>query len=155
MTTPVSITELPSFQAITTQGEMSSTEWRGHYTVIFFYPRNNTPGCTSESKDFRDQHQAFKAANCKVIGLSRDTLGSHVRVVKKLELPYMLVADNSEEICNMFGVMKHKSMFGKPVRGIERSTFLFDPQGKLVKEWRKVKVPGHVDEVLETLRAQG
>src|SRR5699024_1961756 len=114
---------VPSFDMESTEGELNSSSWKGSHTVLFFYPRNNTPGCTTESKDFRDLHEEFKKLDCKVYGISRDTLGSHKRVVQKLELPYPLIADPEEVICNMFGVMKHKKMFGKPVRGIERSTF--------------------------------
>lgn len=152
MTTALSLDQtVPSFQATSTAGDINSDDWRGHYTVLFFYPRNNTPGCTTESKDFRDQHDAFTAAGCQVFGISRDTLRSHEGVVKKLDLPYPLIADPDETVCNQFGVMKQKNMFGKQVRGIERSTFLIDPQGTIVQIWRKVKVPGHVSEVLDTL----
>lgn len=146
---------IPSFVATSTQGDISADSLRGTYTVLFFYPRNNTPGCTTESQDFRDQHDAFKAMNCRIIGISRDTLGSHNKVTEKLDLPYPLIADPSEELCELFGVMKQKNMYGKQVRGIERSTFLVNPDGVLVKEWRKVRVPGHVAEVLDTVRTQG
>jgi len=144
---------LPEFTAQATNGELHSSDLQGQATVLFFYPKNNTPGCTTESKDFRDQYAEFTAANCRVIGISRDTMGSHQRVIKKLELPYPLIADPEEAICNLFGVMKEKNMFGKKVKGIERSTFLIDGQGKLVQEWRKVKVPGHVEEVLTAAKA--
>ena len=120
----------------------------GQATVIFFYPKNNTPGCTQEVKDFRDFHPQFTQANVRVIGVSRDTLGSHQRFSKKHSLPYPLVADTDEQLCQYFDVIKHKSMFGKQVKGIVRSTFLFDAQGNLIKEWRKVSVNGHVEEVL-------
>lgn len=146
---------VPAFVATSTQGDISAESLRGHYTVLFFYPRNNTPGCTTESQDFRDQHDAFKAANCRIVGISRDTLGSHQKVTEKLDLPYPLIADPTEELCELFGVMKLKNMYGRQVRGIERSTFLVNPDGVLVKEWRKVRVPGHVAEVLETVQTQG
>lgn len=151
MTTLTQGQPVPAFTAASTAGDIQSTDWRGHYTVLFFYPRNNTPGCTTESKDFRDQHDAFTAANCKVFGISRDTLRSHQGVVNKLELPYPLIADPDETVCNQFGVIKPKNMFGKQVRGIERSTFLLDPQGNIIEIWRKVKVAGHVADVLATL----
>jgi len=144
---------LPEFTAQATNGELQSSDLQGQATVLFFYPKNNTPGCTTESKGFRDHHAEFTAANCRVIGISRDTMGSHQRVIKKLELPYPLIADPEEAICNLFGVMKEKNMFGKKVKGIERSTFLIDSQGNLVQEWRKVKVPGHVEEVLAAAQA--
>lgn len=144
---------VPAFSAVSTQGDLSSRDLTGQTTVLFFYPRNNTPGCTTESQDFRDQHDAFTEAGARVIGISRDTLRSHEGVVKKLSLPYPLIADPDETVCNLFGVMKDKNMYGKQVRGIERSTFLIDADGKVIREWRKVKVPGHVDEVLAAVRS--
>lgn len=145
---------IPEFTATSTQGDLSSEALLGRYTVLFFYPRNNTPGCTTESQDFRDQHDIFDRANCRIIGISRDTLSSHTRVTEKLQLPYALIADPEETICELFGVMKLKNMYGKQVRGIERSTFLINPEGMLIKEWRKVRVPGHVAEVLEAVQQQ-
>lgn len=150
----VSLNEaIPAFTATSTQGDVSTDSLRGSHTVIFFYPRNNTPGCTTESQDFRDHHDDFKAAGCRIIGASRDTLGSHTKVTEKLNLPYPLIADPTETLCELFGVMKLKNMYGKQVRGIERSTFLINPDGVLIKEWRKVRVPGHVADVLETVQA--
>lgn len=151
MTTPDLGQPVPAFQATSTDGPVNSEDWRGHHTVLFFYPRNNTPGCTTESKDFRDQHAAFQAVDCRVFGISRDTLRSHEGVVSKLELPYPLIADPDEIVCNLFGVIKPKNMFGKQVKGIERSTFLIDPQGNIIEIWRKVKVSGHVADVLAAL----
>lgn len=151
----VTVTEpIPAFSAPSTDGDITSDTLRGRYTVLFFYPRNNTPGCTTEAQDFRDQHDAFTAANCRIIGVSRDTLKSHTNVIEKLDLPYPLIPDPDEALCELFGVMKLKNMYGKQVRGIERSTFLIDPDGILVKEWRKVRVPGHVTEVLEAVQNQ-
>lgn len=143
---------IPAFTVPSTEGDISKDTLLGSYAVLFFYPRNNTPGCTTESQDFRDQHDAFKAANCRIIGASRDTLKSHTNVIEKLGLPYPLIPDPDEAFCELFGVMKLKNMYGKQVRGIERSTFLISPDGILIKEWRKVRVPGHVAEVLETVR---
>ncbi len=143
---------VPPFTATSTQGNINADELRGSHVVLFFYPRNNTPGCTNESIDFRDQHDAFKAAGCRVIGVSRDTLASHEKVTEKLQQPYPLIADPDESLCELFGVMKMKNMYGRQVRGIERSTFLISPHGVLLKEWRKVRVPGHVAEVLNTVR---
>src|SRR5690625_3050280 len=144
---------IPSFTASSTHGDITTESLHGRYTVLFFYPRNNTPGCTTETQDFRDNHDAFKAANCRIIGASRDTLGSHTKVTEKLELDFPLIADPDETFCELFDVMKMKNMYGKQVRGIERSTFLIDPKGILIKEWRKVRVPGHVEEVLKTVQA--
>jgi peroxiredoxin Q/BCP len=112
-----------------------------------------TPGCTAESGEFRDRIEAFTKANTLVIGVSRDTLKSHDNFRQKLELPFELVADTEEVLCQLFGVMKMKNMYGKQVRGVERSTFLFDANGKLAKEWRGIKVTGHVDEVLKAVQA--
>lgn len=152
MTTPNIGDTVPGFEAPSTQGEINSNDWRNRFTVLFFYPRNNTPGCTTESKDFASLYQQFKDLNSEVFGISRDTLKSHENVTKKLSLPYALIADPEETICNLFGVMKQKSMFGKQVKGIERSTFVFDKDGILIKEWRKIKVPGHAQEVLSYIK---
>lgn len=143
---------VPAFQAESTQGLITDQDLRGKPVVLFFYPRNNTPVCTAESKEFRDRLDEFLQAGCQVIGVSRDTLGSHRRVREKLALPYPLIADPQETLCNLFGVMKQKSMFGKAVRGIERSTFLIDAQGVLRRQWRKVKLAGHLDDVLAAVR---
>jgi len=117
--------------------------------VIYFYPKDMTPGCTAESGEFRDNIDAFNKANTLVVGVSRDSLKSHDNFRSKLQLPFELIADTEEKLCQLFGVMKMKNMYGKQVRGVERSTFLFDSSGKLVKEWRGLKVPGHVTEVLQ------
>jgi len=118
-------------------------------TVLFFYPKDNTPGCTTENMAFRDLHEQFTAAGTEVYGVSRDSLRSHENFKSKLGLPFELISDPDEAVCAQFGVMKLKQMYGKTVRGIERSTFVIDADGQLVKEWRGVKVAGHVDEVLE------
>lgn len=123
-------------------------------TVLFFYPKDNTPGCTTESMAFRDLHEHFKAAGAEVYGISRDSLRSHESFKSKLGLPFELISDPDEAMCLQFGVMKMKQMYGKTVRGVERSTFVIDADGKLMKEWRGVKVPGHVDEVLEFVARQ-
>ena len=118
------------------------------HIVLYFYPRDNTPGCTMQSISFQDARAKFHRAGARVFGISRDTLTSHKRFANKYGLQFPLIADPEETICKMFGVMKEKTMFGKKVRGIQRSTFVIDKRGVLLKEWRKVKVPGHVDEVL-------
>lgn len=127
------------------------SEYQGKKVVLYFYPKDNTPGCTAESLQFRELHAKFKAAGCEIFGISRDSLRSHEGFKAKLELPFDLISDTDETVCNMFDVIVMKSMYGKKVRGIERSTFVIDASGKIVKEWRGVKVPGHVDEVLEII----
>ena len=126
---------------------------KGKKLVLYFYPKDMTPGCTAESGEFRDNIEAFTKANTLVVGVSRDSLKSHDNFRSKLDLPFELVADTDEKLCQLFGVIKMKNMYGKQVRGIERSTFLFDSSGMLVKEWRGLKVPGHVAEVLEAAKA--
>ena len=122
--------------------------------MLFFYPRDNTPGCTDESIQFRDLHDEFRNIGYRVRH-SRDTLSSHEKFKAKFCFPYELLADPDEKICNLFGVMKDKNMYGKKVRGIERSTFIFGRDGSIVKEWRNVKVPGHAQEVLDAAKALG
>lgn len=126
---------------------------RGRQVVLYFYPKDNTPGCTDETRDFGARYAAFAEAGCEVFGISRDSLKSHENFKAKLELPFELIADPEEVACEAFGVMKLKNMYGKQVRGIERSTFVIDADGRIAREWRKVKVAGHVDEVLAAVRA--
>ena len=116
--------------------------------VLYFYPKDNTPGCTTEGSDFARSHAKFVKAGAVVAGVSRDSLASHEKFKAKMEFPFDLISDPEEALCNQFGVMKMKNMYGRQVRGIERSTFVIDPAGKLAREWRGVKVPNHVDEVL-------
>ncbi len=118
-------------------------------TVLFFYPKDNTPGCTTENIAFRDLYPQFVAAGAEIYGISRDSLRSHESFKAKLDLPFELISDPDEAVCLQFGVMKMKQMYGKTVRGVERSTFVIDADGILVKEWRGLRVAGHVDEVLE------
>ena len=145
--------KVPAFKGEATGGApIASKDLKGQKYVLYFYPRDNTPGCTVESNDFRDLHSKFKRKKVRVIGISRDTLKSHDRFKEKFGFPFELIADPDETICNLFGVMKDKNMYGKKVRGIERSTFLVDEDGKLLREWRKVKVDGHAQEVLDSLK---
>jgi peroxiredoxin Q/BCP len=116
--------------------------------VLYFYPKDNTPGCTTEGCDFAAAHKKFDRAGALILGVSRDSLKSHENFKAKMGFPFELIADPDEKLCEAFGVMKVKNMYGKQVRGIERSTFVLDGDGKLRREWRGVKVPGHVDEVL-------
>lgn len=145
--------KVPAFSGEATGGSpVSSKDLKGEKYVLYFYPRDNTPGCTVESNDFRDLHAKFRRRKVRVLGISRDTLKSHDKFKEKFGFPFELIADPDEEICNKFGVMKDKNMYGKKVRGIERSTFLVDENGVLLREWRKVKVEGHAQEVLDSLK---
>ena len=121
---------------------------RGKNVVLYFYPKDNTPGCTTEGQDFAANHAKFKRRNTVILGVSRDTVASHEKFRKKYNFPFDLLSDSKEQACNIFDVIKEKNMYGRKVMGIERSTFLIDDKGKLRREWRKVKVKGHVDEVL-------
>ena len=120
--------------------------------VIYFYPKDSTPGCTTESAAFRDLHSEFTAAGATVVGISRDSLKSHQNFKAKLELPFELLSDPDETVCGLFGVMKMKNMYGKQVRGVERSTFVIGADNRILREWRGVKVPGHAEEVLAFIR---
>lgn len=122
---------------------------RGKHLVIYFYPKDNTPGCTMESQQFRDLYAQFLDANCEVVGISRDSMKSHENFKAKFTLPFELLSDADETVCTMFDVIKQKIMYGKQVRGIERSTFVFDSSGALRHEWRKLKADGHAQEVLD------
>lgn len=144
---------VPDFSAeMTGDKPFQLSAYQGKNLVLYFYPKDNTPGCTTESMQFRDLQPEFAAANTMVFGISRDSLRSHEGFKAKLELPFELISDGDERVCTMFDVMVMKSMYGKKVRGVERSTFVIDVTGKIVKEWRGVKVPGHVDEVLELVK---
>ncbi|MFC4158674.1 peroxiredoxin [Chitinimonas lacunae] len=127
---------------------------QGARYVLYFYPKDNTPGCTTESADFRDRHAEFSAAGWQVFGLSRDSMKSHDNFKQKLSLPFELISDPEELACGAFGVMKMKNLYGKQVRGVERSTFVIDRDGQVLREWRGVKVPGHVEEVLAFVKTQ-
>ena len=145
---------VPVFSAaMTSEKNFNLSDYRGKKIVLYFYPKDNTPGCTTEGMTFRDLYGQFKRANTIVFGISRDSIRSHENFKNKLDLPFELISDPDESVCNLFDVMKMKMMYGKQVRGIERSTFVIDATGKLVKEWRGVKVPGHVEEVLEYVKA--
>jgi peroxiredoxin Q/BCP len=145
--------KVPAFSGEATGGApIGSKDLKGQKYVLYFYPRDNTPGCTIESNDFRDLHDKFRRRKVRIIGISRDTLKSHDKFKDKFGFPFELIADPDETICNLFGVMKDKNMYGKKVRGIERSTFLVDESGVLLREWRKVKVEGHAQEVLDSLK---
>lgn len=144
---------VPDFSLPATGGQtFTLSTGRGRKLVLYFYPKDSTPGCTTEAGDFRDAHADFQAAGCDIYGVSRDSLKSHENFKAKLGMPFELLSDAEETLCNLFGVIKLKNMYGKQVRGIERSTFLIDAEGVLRREWRGVKVAGHVAEVLEAAR---
>lgn len=140
---------LPEFSLPATgSNTVTLSALRGKKVALYFYPKDNTPGCTNETRDFGALHAAFSAAGCEVFGISRDSLKSHENFKTKLELPFELISDAEEVACNVFGVIKMKNMYGKQVRGIERSTFVIAADGSVAREWRGVKVPGHAEEVL-------
>jgi peroxiredoxin Q/BCP len=139
---------VPAFSLPGTGGKWKLSDAKGKHLVIYFYPRDNTSGCTTETAAFRDAYAQFGKAGTQVIGISADSLKSHENFKAKLDLPFELLADEEKSVCELFGVYKEKSMYGRKYMGIERSTFLLDDKGVLQHEWRKVKVPGHVAEVL-------
>ncbi|SIS24200.1 peroxiredoxin Q/BCP [Aquipseudomonas alcaligenes] len=142
------------FSAAATSGQqVSLSALKGQQVVIYFYPKDSTPGCTTEGQDFRDQHAAFQAANTVVFGVSRDGMKSHENFKCKQAFPFELISDKDEALCQLFDVMVEKMLYGAMRRVVGRSTFLIDAQGLLRREWRGVKVPGHVDEVLAAAQA--
>ena len=144
---------VPEFSLPSTSGKtFSSDAQTGNPWVIYFYPKDNTPGCTTEGQQFRDLHPEFAKLGCTVVGVSRDSLKSHANFKGKMDFPFELLSDEQEEACNLFGVIKMKNMYGKQVRGVERSTFVVDAAGIVRKEWRGVKVPGHAQEVLDFVK---
>ena len=145
---------VPNFELESTGGksfDLSSNA--GKYLVVYFYPRDDTPGCTTEGQEFRDNYAEFVGHNCDIVGISRDSLKSHEKFKEKMSFPFELLSDTDEVVCELFGVMKMKNMYGKQVRGIERSTFVIDGESMLIREWRGVKVPGHVAEVLAFVKS--
>jgi peroxiredoxin Q/BCP len=145
---------LPEFSLPATGGTLfQSDKLKRKRLILYFYPKDNTPGCSTEAAQFRDHYPEIQRFDCEVFGISRDSPKSHENFKAKLGLPFELLSDSDEIACQLFAVIKMKNMYGKQVRGIERSTFLFDKKGKLLKEWRGVKVPNHVPEVLEYLKS--
>ncbi len=136
----------------TNELEIDSTDLIGKSYVIYFYPKDNTPGCTQEGEDFRDLYKEFKKLKTEIYGVSRDSLKSHEGFKEKYKYPFELISDTEEKLCDLFDVIKEKNMYGKKYMGIERSTFLINKEGKLSAEWRKVKVNGHAAEVLEEVK---
>jgi peroxiredoxin Q/BCP len=145
--------KVPDFTALSTSGTFKLSDHRGEAVVLYFYPKDNTPGCTTEGAQFRDAYKAFRKAGATIVGVSRDSLKSHEGFKAKMGFPFDLVSDPDEALCAQFDVIRMKNMYGKQVRGIERSTFLIDGSGKLAREWRKVKVDGHAEEVLGAVQS--
>lgn len=144
---------VPDFSAVSTGGEFRLSDLRGRKVVLYFYPKANTPGCTRESQDFRDLAAEFERAGATIVGVSRDGLKAQANFKARHALPFELLADTDEAVCRLFDVIKEKNMYGRKVMGIERSTFLLDPEHRIATAWRKVRVPGHADAVLEALKA--
>ncbi len=145
----------PTFIAPSTQGEISLEALRGKKVVLYFYPKDNTSGCTLEGHNFAALHDQFVANDCVVLGVSRDSLKSHTNFCTKQGFPFALISDPDETLCRAYDVMKLKKMYGREYMGVERSTFLIDREGRIVQEWRKVKVPGHVQAVLDAVITLG
>lgn len=146
--------QLPSLLVKTTLGDMDLASRNGRGLVLYFYPKDDTSGCTVEGQDFTAHQQAFAQAGYDILGVSRDTLNSHKKFIDKYGFSFGLISDAEEALCSAFGVIKLKTMYGKPARGIDRSTFLYSADGALLQEWRGVKVPGHVQAVLEAAQAK-
>ena len=155
ISTPATLIGLvvPDFSVASTGEAFSLLAHRGHPLVIYFYPKDSTPGCTTEAMQFRDLNAKFTAGGARIFGVSRDSLKSHEKFKRELGLPFELLSDGDESMCRMFDVIKLKNMYGKEVLGVERSTFLIDSNGVLRKEWRKVKADGHAEEVLAAVLA--
>jgi thioredoxin-dependent peroxiredoxin len=145
---------VPDFELPATSGlSFKISDYLGKNLVFYFYPKDSTPGCTTQGMQFRDYYPEFQAANTEIVGVSRDSLKSHENFKAKFSFPFELISDADELACNLFNVIKMKNMYGKQVRGIERSTFIIDKNGVLIQEWRKVKVDGHVEEVLAFIQS--
>ena len=143
----------PKFQGeCTSELSLSNKDFIGRNLVIYFYPKDSTPGCTTEGQEFRDNYNSFKKLNTEIIGVSRDSIKSHENFKLKQSFPFELLSDPEEKMCKAFDVMKMKSMYGKQYMGVDRSTFLIDEKGRVIKEWRSVKVKGHVEEVLSLVK---
>ena len=145
--------KVPSFSSILDDGSnLKSNDLKGKYVVIYFYPKDSTPGCTKEGEDFRDLYKEFKKHDSLIFGVSRDSVASHEKFKNKYNFQFSLISDEDESLCNIFDVIKEKNMYGRKYMGIERSTFLIDKKGKLVHEWRKVKVKDHAQKVLDIIK---
>lgn len=156
MAKPVIGKKTPDFELpATREQQVKLSSLKGKHVVLYFYPKDSTPGCTLEGQDFRDNYQKFSRRNTLIFGVSRDSLKSHENFRAKQKFPFDLLSDADEKACKLYDVIKEKNMYGRKVLGIERSTFLIDAKGILVHEWRKVSVKGHVDEVLDAVKELG
>lgn len=144
--------KVPDFTCASTSGPWKLSASKGKIRVLYFYPKDNTPGCTTEGINFRDLAPQFAKAGAIIVGISRDSLTSHQKFCDKMQFPFALLADEDGSLCTRFGVIREKSLYGRKFMGIERSTFVIDGEGVLRHEWRKVKVPGHAQEVLDTVK---
>jgi len=145
---------VPNFELLATSAKtFQCSDYLGKNLILYFYPKDSTPGCTTQGIQFRDAYNQFQALNTEIFGISRDSLKSHENFKAKFTFPFELLSDTEEKACNLFGVIKMKNMYGKQVRGIERSTFIIDKNGVLVKEWRGVKVDGHAEEVMNFIKS--
>jgi peroxiredoxin Q/BCP len=154
MSTAVIGKKVPAFKLpATSEKKLGLADFKDRKLVLFFYPKDDTPGCTTEGQGFRDHYKAFKKAGAEIVGVSRDTIASHEKFKAKHQFPFELISDADETLCAIFDVIREKNMYGRKVKGIERSTFLIDGKGVLREEWRKVKVPGHVEAVLEAVNS--
>ena len=148
--------KVPDFSAMSTGDKsIQLSDYKGKYVLLYFYPKDNTPGCITEGQNFRDHYDQFVQFNTVILGISRDSIRVHESFKSKQGFPFDLLSDKEEVLCNLFDVIKMKNMYGKQVRGIERSTFLIGPEGTLIHEWRKVRVKVHIDEVLQKLTELG
>lgn len=154
MSTVVIGKKVPAFKLpATSEQKLGLADFKERKLVLFFYPKDDTPGCTTEGQGFRDHYKAFRKAGAEIVGVSRDSIASHEKFKAKHEFPFELISDADETLCAIFDVIREKNMYGRKVKGIERSTFLIDGKGVLREEWRKVKVPGHVEAVLEAVNS--
>ncbi|MDQ0163087.1 peroxiredoxin Q/BCP [Bacillus alveayuensis] len=145
----------PDFELLADNGDkVKLSDFRGKYVVLYFYPKDMTPGCTTEACDFRDHHESFAELDAVILGVSPDPQEKHQKFKEKYDLPFLLLVDEDHQVAEAYGVWKLKKNFGKEYMGIERSTFIIDKEGKLVKEWRKVRVKGHVEEALQFIREE-
>lgn len=146
---------VPDFELAASNGEkVKLSDFQGKNVVVYFYPKDMTPGCTTEACDFRDQHESFAELDAVILGVSPDPVESHKKFIDKHDLPFLLLADDDHQVAEAFGVWKLKKNFGKEYMGIERSTFVIDKEGKLAKAWHKVKVKGHVEEALNFIKEE-
>ncbi len=146
------IQQLPDLNVDSTQGSFNLTALKGNYSLMYFYPKDLTPGCTTQAQDFRDLSADFEQLNVKIYGISRDPLNRHEKFIEKENIPFALISDTEEAMCRHFDVIKSKNMYGKQVQGIERSTFLFNTHGQLIQSWRKVRAAGHAAMLLDFIK---